>query len=285
MEQSKRIAYYDPDLHIEACYFRGIRQTFPNHVHDYYVLGLIEAGPRRMTCRGRTDELGPGDMILFHPGDSHSCIDVDGCAFSYRSFHLPKAVMEDLNERITGQRTLPGFSQNLIRNSTVAGQLRTLHRLILAESRAVERKNTLLQGLFSHLLEHYGQPTAPCTSPCRAELDAACRFLQTHYAQPIRLDEICRHAGLSKSTLLRAFTQEKGVTPYRYLETLRINQAKKLLAEGYSPAETAMLTGFYDQSQLTKFFTRFIGLSPGSYQALFLHQDTAQKGDHPRHGV
>ena len=53
-----------------------------------------------------------------------------------------------------------------------------------------------------------------------------------HFTERIYLDQICRHAGLSKSTLLRAFTKEKDVTPYRYLETIRINEAKKLLSEG-----------------------------------------------------
>ena len=42
----------------------------------------------------------------------------------------------------------------------------------------------------------------------------------------ITLDRLCRCAHLSKSTLLRAFTREKGVTPYRYLEAVRIGEAK-----------------------------------------------------------
>ena len=42
----------------------------------------------------------------------------------------------------------------------------------------------------------------------------------------ITLDRLCRCAHLSKSTLLRAFTREKGVTPYRYLEAVRIGETK-----------------------------------------------------------
>ena len=38
-----------------------------------------------------------------------------------------------------------------------------------------------------------------------------------------------------EETLLRVFIKEKGVTPYRYLETIRINEAKRLLSEGVPP--------------------------------------------------
>ena len=38
-----------------------------------------------------------------------------------------------------------------------------------------------------------------------------------------------------EETLLRVFIKEKGVTPYRYLETVRINEAKRLLSEGELP--------------------------------------------------
>ena len=91
-----------------------------------------------------------------------------------------------------------------------------------------------------------------------------------HFKERIYLDQICRCAGLSKSTLLRAFTKSKGVTPYRYLETIRINEAKKLLAEGMTPLEAAIETGFSDQSHFSNYFNQFIGLTPGLYREIFL---------------
>ncbi len=65
--------------------------------------------------------------------------------------------------------------------------------------------------------------------PRQKEIEKACDFIRRHYPEPIRLEQICHYAGLSKSTLLRAFIRLKGITPYRYLETIRINEAKALL--------------------------------------------------------
>lgn len=76
----------------------------------------------------------------------------------------------------------------------------------------------------------------------------------------------CGQTGLSKSTLLRAFTKSKGITPYRYLETIRVNEAKKLLSNGVSVLDAAIRTGFFDQCHFTNYFTRFIGLAPGVYR-------------------
>ncbi len=41
-EQEQRHVYYDHDLGIEAYNLSGIVQKFPNHFHDYYVIGFVE---------------------------------------------------------------------------------------------------------------------------------------------------------------------------------------------------------------------------------------------------
>ena len=92
----------------------------------------------------------------------------------------------------------------------------------------------------------------------------------------IYLDQICHLEGLSKSTLLRAFTKSKGVTPYSYLQNIRIGEAKKLLEQGLPPVEAALQTGFSDQSHFTNYFNRYIGLAPGVYRDIFLMKENSE---------
>ena len=87
--------------------------------------------------------------------------------------------------------------------------------------------------------------------------------MKQHYTEKIYLDQICSCASLSRSALYRAFAKAKGVTPYRYLENIRIGQAKKLLEQGVPPLEAALQIGFSDQSHFTNAWGRFIGLTPG----------------------
>ena len=89
-------------------------------------------------------------------------------------------------------------------------------------------------------------------------------------AQSVRSVFLGRLAGLDKYYLLRAFTRVKGITPYRYLENVRIARAKALLETGMPPVEAALSAGFADQSHFTKFFKCFIGLTPKQYQRIFI---------------
>ena len=102
------------------------------------------------------------------------------------------------------------------------------------------------------------------------EVELVCRYMQNHLTEEISLKQMCRAVGLSKSTLMRKFGKSKGLTPYRYLESIRINEGKKLLEEGVFPAQAAACTGFYDQSHFTNFFRSFIGLAPGAYRNMVL---------------
>lgn len=49
--EEARVVTYDEELRIEAYRFSGVAQSFPSHFHEYYVLGLMEAGQRSLTCR------------------------------------------------------------------------------------------------------------------------------------------------------------------------------------------------------------------------------------------
>jgi len=270
MKKEIRTVCYDEELKIEAYHFQGLVRPFPNHFHEYYVIGLVEAGGRYMSCKNREYVLGEGDMVLFSPGDNHACAQRSDESFDYRGFHIPKKVMQELAEEVTGKSGLLGFLENVIRDDELAGCFGFLHRMVMEGKTGFQKEETWIL-FISLLLERYGQPFESCVPECREEIAHACVFLQEHFAERICLEQICGIAGLSKSTLLRAFTKEKGVTPYRYLETVRINEAKKLLEQGVTPLEAAMRTGFSDQSHFTGFFRAFIGLAPGAYRNIFLH--------------
>lgn len=268
MKKETRIVCYDEDLKIETYRLKGIVQPFPNHFHDHYVIGFMENGERLLSCRNKEYNLKRGDIILFHPGENHGCAQIDGGTMDYRGFNISKATMLELSEAATGNRILPGFSQTVIQDIELTAYLRPLHRMVMQGSSEFEKEEYLLL-LITSLLQKYGQPFDCSLPECREEIDQACIFIKEHYTEHLCLNQICEYAGLSKSTLLRAFTKSKGITPYRYLETIRINEAKKLLEKGVTPIEAAMSTGFSDQSHFTNFFRMFIGLSPGVYREIF----------------
>lgn len=268
MKKEMRTIVYDDELRIEAYHFKGIVQPFPNHFHEHYVIGFVEDGQRVLSCKNKEYSIKRGNVILFNPGDNHACVQNDDGTFGYRGFNISKSIMLDLAEEVTGQWELPGFSKNVIYDDEITCYLYTLHEMIINGSSDFGKEENLLL-LISALIQNYGQPFENCVPECPQEIEKACEFIRQHFNERIYLDQICHHAGLSKSTLLRAFTKSKGITPYRYLETIRISEAKTLLEKGMQPVEAAMQTGFSDQSHFANYFNRFIGLAPGVYRDIF----------------
>ncbi len=271
MKKEKRTVVYDESLRIEACRFEGIVQPFPNHFHEHYVIGFVENGERCLSCRNTDYMAGQGSIVLFNPGDNHACVQSDNGTLDYRSFNISKEIMLDLAEEVTGKRELPGFSKNVIYDDEVICCLRPLHEMVMNGNSGFGKEENFLF-LLSSLIKNYSQPFKSCIPECRQEIEKACTFMEQHFTEHIYLDQICYQTGLSKSTLLRAFTKSKGITPYRYLETIRINKAKKLLSNGISLLDTAIRTGFFDQSHFTNYFTSFTGLAPGVYREIFLEK-------------
>lgn len=274
MKKAVRAVVYDESLQVECCHFEGMAQPFPNHFHEHYVIGLVEEGERYLSCRNRYYTIGRGSVVLFNPGDSHACKQTDSRTLHYRGMYISQEVMLDLAEKVTGKRVLPAFSENVISDETAICYLRPLHKMVMHGNSEVERGKDLLL-LLLNLILHGSKPLGK--ADVREGVKKACRFMAQHFTECLSLEQISCEAGLSRSTLLRAFAKAKGMTPYRYLKNIRINEARRLLSEGASPLEAAIMTGFSDQSHFTNCFASFTGFTPGVYRKVFSGKDKAGK--------
>ncbi|MEC1679135.1 AraC family transcriptional regulator [Bacillus mojavensis] len=269
MQNETRTLHLDPHLNIEAYRFKGIMQKFPNHFHDYYVIGFIEKGQRYLACQDQEYIINPGDLLLFNPRDTHSCEQIDGRTLDYRCINVMPDVMERAVEEITGAGHLPYFSHHVLFRHELTSSLQELHILISKEKQAL-RKEELFLHLLEELIRRYSDVTILNSIPEPSdEIKMVCEFLEEHYAENVTLNDLSELTGWSKYHLLRSFTKQKGITPNSYLETIRINQAKKLLEQGVRPIDAAFQTGFSDQSHMTKFFKRQVGLTPKQYMKIF----------------
>lgn len=270
MNKENRSVIYDADLGMEAYHFQGLMQKFPNHFHDYYVIGFIEKGRRHLVCRNKDYILDAGDMVLFNPRDNHACEQVDGRTLDYRCINVTVDVMKKAMADITGREILPCFTSSVVFHTDMMVPLQEFHRMVFAGAPRLCKEEAFLflvgQLVADFTKEGTGVETVGKPS---AALENVRRYLEKHYCDSISLDDLVRVSGLSKYYLLRSFTHQVGITPYRYVETLRINQAKKLLEQGVPLVEAALSTGFSDQSHFSRFFKSFIGLPPRQYAGIF----------------
>ena len=268
-EQEQRHVYYDRDLDIEAYNLSGIVQKFPNHSHEYYVIGFIEGGKRHLWCKGKEYDTSAGDLILFNPRDNHYCAPVNGELLDYRAVNIKPEVMSRAVKEITGEAYMPYFTETVVYKSDIAQSVQDLYRAVLNDAPLLEKEENLFF-LLDQILREYASDfeSADVLRPNR-QIQSLCQYMEEHFAENVTLDELLSMTDFGKSYLLRSFTRQTGVSPYRYLQTIRLDKAKRFLEEGIAPIDAAGMAGFSDQSHFTHFFKEFIGLTPKQYQRIF----------------
>lgn len=269
MYREQRSIYYDSDLQIEAYHLYGVVQKFPNHFHDYYVMGFMERGRRHLWCKGKEYDLSQGDFILFNPRDNHYCAPIDNVSFDYRAINIPISIMNQSIKDIVKQSYIPHFTRNVVYQSDIAICLRTLYDAIIYKAPKLEKEEAFFF-LLEQVLQEYSEPFENSSIlPPSDEIKLLCDYMEQNFERNITLDELLSMTYFSKSYLLRSFTKQIGISPYRYLQTIRIGKAKEFLEQGISPIEVSDMAGFTDQSHFTNFFKEFIGLTPKQYQRIF----------------
>jgi len=95
----------------------------------------------------------------------------------------------------------------------------------------------------------------------------AVRYMNTHYHQPLSLEQIAAHIGLSKYHFNRLFTRTTGRTPLSHLTETRLKRAVDLIRYStYTLEEIAWQIGYTSGSYLSKIFQRHFGCSPRDFR-------------------
>ena len=131
---------------------------------------------------------------------------------------------------------------------------------------------TLLRGADGGLLGivavSYDQHTTEGTYRHHASLQAAIDLVRRRYAEPLKVADLARAAGLSVTQLERATRRALGVSPKQLLIRARIDEAIRRLDDtDLSLATIAGECGFYDQSSFNRLFRRTTGITPGAYRS------------------
>lgn len=95
-------------------------------------------------------------------------------------------------------------------------------------------------------------------------------WLDENYAEDFSLSWLAEQNAMSPRTLIRRFKSATGESPLAYLQTVRIEVAKKMLEmSAQTIAEITQNVGYEDVSSFSKMFKRRVGLSPREYRGRF----------------
>jgi AraC family transcriptional regulator len=99
------------------------------------------------------------------------------------------------------------------------------------------------------------------------QANIALEFIEANLSKDLSLVDIARACGASVSSLTRGFKSTLGLPPHRWVLGRRVVLAQRLMREtSKSLSEIAVMSGFSDQSHLSRVFTSHVGVSPAYWR-------------------
>lgn len=125
----------------------------------------------------------------------------------------------------------------------------------------------IIENIVEQFCKSYLEQVSLVTHRISPAIKLALGYINEHYNQKITLDDVAAHVFLNRSYLSQLFKKEMGVAFADYLETVRINHAKRLISNSNkSMSEIAEYVGFSNQNYFTKVFKKVTGVSPLQYK-------------------
>ena len=106
---------------------------------------------------------------------------------------------------------------------------------------------------------------APGTAAVAAARCASA-YIARHVAEPLVLETLAKHVGLSRSHLQRVFTRTIGISPRAYHEALRARRFRNTLRRGSSVASAIYETGYGSVSRVYERKPTGEGVTPAAYR-------------------
>ncbi|MET9290939.1 helix-turn-helix domain-containing protein [Streptomyces sp. NPDC003077] len=114
----------------------------------------------------------------------------------------------------------------------------------------------------------YAAPPHP--AQIEGSLAPLLEWMTGRLAEPLAIEDVAAHAGLSPRTLARRFSQQLGTSPGQWLLAQRIAATRELLeTSDLSLDAIARRVGLSSATNLRRRFVRALGTTPGAYRRAF----------------
>ena len=257
-----------------------------NRHHDFFSLYIVRQGRGTHVIDGVPYAVARGDVYAMGLGQTHWFADCDALITDTLHFapHIFERQTLDVLTALRGFQSL--FVEEPLRREQSGGRwLHLTPERHAAVSEALAELHTewlsgtpegalLTRALFLRLLIHLARDQAHLgTRPSSLEntletpVAAAVTYLDTHFAEPVRIADVAARVFLSADRFTEVFSRVMGRTPRDYLGHLRLERAKSLLRSTDLPiAAIGLESGFGDAPYFTRVFRAATSLTPTEFR-------------------
>ena len=227
---------------------------------------FITEGSCRITIRDKEYIATAGDWFFIPSNTPHSYSDIDGKHFEKYWMHFdlyPNAelfsilglpYMVKVDERKEPYRLFKNYAA-------------------ISKQNDLTDKITIKSYLFSLIAEyiyHAHPDVIAVQSKSDTRIDEILRFINNNLDKPLSVPELSAHYHLHPTHFIRFFKEKTGETPAKYIKTLKLETAKRLLeSTDLYITEIMEKVGSVDMSQFSKQFKAYYGYSPRQYRNYF----------------
>lgn len=235
-------------------------EDVPLHTHEEASFVLILGGAYLSSATNASSECGAPTLIYNPPLTTHRDR-FKTLAGRFLTISVSRETFRSASDYTALPVTAATFTSREI--------LGTAQRLAGEFAQWKKASPLLAEGICLELLGLIGRTATPPWGKPPLWLQSAKELLHDRCAEPLRIAGAAQSVGVHPVHFARSFKHFLRCTPGEYLMRCRLEKVLSILREtNMSLVETALQTGFFDQSHLTRTFKRHYGVTPYAYRRM-----------------
>lgn len=261
-----------------------VKESTEYHRHRFIEIAYIDAGKgSHEIVDGPVSTVEKGDLIMFNPGVAHRfTVEPNGSLTVYNCLFDPSVLDASVSRSDDFINIIYGFlfekagtqrdpKPYIFLNGaeSAAEIIKEMFREYTSKQNGYTKVNAAnLTRLLIAIFRLKRSDNAASVDAYKAAIvDSAIRYIRTCYADNIPCSLLAARAFVSTGYFHKVFKEVCGVTPVKYIQSVRLSEASKLLQETTLPVNSvADAVGYSDVKYFYDIFRREFGVAPGEYR-------------------
>ncbi|MBQ8391120.1 MAG: AraC family transcriptional regulator [Clostridia bacterium] len=237
-------------------------KNYDLHWHDCFEIELLLRGSAVQVLNGQRYEMQPGDIYLLNPTDFHS-IETEG-AVVYNIMFSEEMLDEDVLQKILSidKNIIFRLSQHELHSAEfmISQMLYEFENTAIYSDSVIKN---LMECLFILILRKCGLSERESEVGENDSIRKSVLYLHSRFRDNPTLEQVASVAGLNKNYFSGLFHESTGKTYKEYLNSLKLEHAKKLVLTSNIPVtEICFASGFNSLTNFLRVFKEVYNVSP-----------------------
>lgn len=248
-------------------FYHRVGGTIHTHWHEFYEMSLIVAGSGTHRMNGVVYRAEPGHTFLLTPADFHEIASDPGETIELHNLiFTERMVTPELAEQLIMRK------QDIVTKysgESYEEAIREYSRIGVESGNWREHSGVIVRGCIERLLVDLTRSIDQAEKVYKQDISVhpsirkALVYVQNHFRNPLKLEEVARNVGLSANYFSESFSRQTGFTFQEYVRELRLQFARSLITATALPVtEICYAAGFNTLPYFERAFKAKYGMSP-----------------------